>query len=135
VIGPGPSPPPAASDRVDSYLIIIPFLPPRPKVCPSSITYPLFSTTIPSIVHRIAETAHSTLHPLRPLAAADAATTMPGLTLPNVLSSDVQSRNSEESCYVTIGTKVYDVTSFLDDHPGGGDLILDYGGKDVTKIM
>ncbi len=60
---------------------------------------------------------------------------MPGLTLPNVLSSDVQSRNSEESCYVTIGTKVYDVTSFLDDHPGGGDLILDYGGKDVTKIM
>ena len=34
-----------------------------------------------------------------------------------------------------MGTKVYDITPFLDDHPGGGDLILDYGGKDVTEIM
>jgi 4-hydroxysphinganine ceramide fatty acyl 2-hydroxylase len=30
---------------------------------------------------------------------------------------------------------VYDVTGFLSDHPGGGELILEYGGKDVEKIM
>ena len=36
---------------------------------------------------------------------------------------------------MTIGTKVYDVTSFLDDHPGGSDLILEYGGKDVGAIL
>ena len=60
---------------------------------------------------------------------------MPGRSLPTILSSDVQSRNTEKSCYVTIGTKVYDITDFLDDHPGGGDLILEYGGKDVTQIM
>lgn len=30
---------------------------------------------------------------------------------------------------------MFDITSFVDDHPGGGDLILEYGGKDVTKIM
>ena len=34
-----------------------------------------------------------------------------------------------------MGTKVFDITDFLDDHPGGGDLILQYGGKDVTDIM
>ena len=60
---------------------------------------------------------------------------MPGLTLPTILQKDVASRNTKDSCYVTIGTKVFDITSFLDDHPGGGDLILEYGGKDVKTIM
>ncbi|KAL8871113.1 MAG: hypothetical protein Q9198_007482 [Flavoplaca austrocitrina] len=60
---------------------------------------------------------------------------MPGRPLPTILSSDVASRNTEKSCYVTMGTKVYDITLFLDTHPGGGDLILEYGGKDVTEIM
>lgn len=60
---------------------------------------------------------------------------MPGRTLPTILSSDVSSRNTAQSCYVTLGTKVYNVTGFLDAHPGGGDLILKYGGKDVSEIM
>ena len=60
---------------------------------------------------------------------------MPGRTLPTILSKDVASRNTEESCYVTIGTNVYDITPFLDAHPGGADLILEYGGKDVSSIM
>lgn len=34
-----------------------------------------------------------------------------------------------------MGNRVYDVAPFLDAHPGGGDLILKYGGKDVTEIM
>lgn len=34
-----------------------------------------------------------------------------------------------------MGTKVYDITSFLDDHPGGGELIVEYGGKDISEIM
>lgn len=60
---------------------------------------------------------------------------MPGRTLPDIPAAEVQAHNSEKSCYVTIGTKVFDVTSFLSDHPGGGDLILEYGGKDVGKIL
>lgn len=60
---------------------------------------------------------------------------MPGRVLPTLLSSEIQSHNTEKSCYVTIRSRVYDVTSFLDDHPGGADLVLDYGGQDVTKIM
>jgi 4-hydroxysphinganine ceramide fatty acyl 2-hydroxylase len=54
---------------------------------------------------------------------------------PTILLSDVRTRNTTKSCYVTIGSKVYDVTEFLDDHPGGGDLILEYGGRDVKTIM
>jgi 4-hydroxysphinganine ceramide fatty acyl 2-hydroxylase len=60
---------------------------------------------------------------------------MPGRTLPTIPTADVQSHNTDKSCYVTIGTKVYDVTDFLDGHPGGGELILEYGGKDVTDIL
>ncbi|MCJ1271438.1 fatty acid alpha-hydroxylase [Lobaria immixta] len=60
---------------------------------------------------------------------------MPGRTLPTITSTDVASRKTAASCYVTVGTKVYDVTGFLDAHPGGGELILEYGGKDVAEIM
>ncbi|KAF2154805.1 Inositolphosphorylceramide-B hydroxylase [Myriangium duriaei CBS 260.36] len=60
---------------------------------------------------------------------------MPGRTLPTLPVADVQMKNTSKACYVTIGTRVFDVTTFLDDHPGGGDLILEYGGKDVTEIM
>jgi 4-hydroxysphinganine ceramide fatty acyl 2-hydroxylase len=60
---------------------------------------------------------------------------MPARTLPNITPADVRAHNTAKSCYVTIGAKVYDVTSFLEDHPGGGDLILEYGGQDVQKIL
>jgi 4-hydroxysphinganine ceramide fatty acyl 2-hydroxylase len=60
---------------------------------------------------------------------------MPGRTLPTLPRSDVAAHNSSKSCYVTIGTNVYDVTSFLPDHPGGGHLIVEYGGKDVSAIL
>ena len=57
------------------------------------------------------------------------------MSLPTIATHNVAAHNTEESCYVTLGSKVYDMTKFLDGHPGGGDLILEYGGKDVTKIM
>ncbi|KAJ3769702.1 fatty acid-2 hydroxylase [Lentinula raphanica] len=31
--------------------------------------------------------------------------------------------------------KVYDITSFLQDHPGGDDIILKYAGQDVETVM
>jgi 4-hydroxysphinganine ceramide fatty acyl 2-hydroxylase len=59
----------------------------------------------------------------------------PSRTLPTLLQSEVAAHNSEKSCYVTMGTRVFDVTDFLDSHPGGPDLVLEYGGQDVTKIL
>ncbi|KAI4826191.1 hypothetical protein CesoFtcFv8_007999 [Champsocephalus esox] len=38
---------------------------------------------------------------------------------------------SKDSCWVRLGTRVYDVTSFLRMHPGGEALILRRSGKDV----
>lgn len=60
---------------------------------------------------------------------------MPSRTLPTFTRAEVEAHNSASSCYVTIGSKVYDVTDFVDDHPGGGSLIIDYAGKDVEEIL
>lgn len=60
---------------------------------------------------------------------------MPARTLPTLAQADVAAHNTAKSCYVTIGTKVYDITPFLDDHPGGADLILQYAGKDIKEAM
>jgi len=50
-------------------------------------------------------------------------------------TEDVEEHASLKSCWVTRDGKVYDVTKFLPDHPGGDDLILKYAGKDVGEIM
>ena len=60
---------------------------------------------------------------------------MPSRVLPTFTAAEVEKHNNARSCYITIGRNVYDVTEFVEDHPGGGDLILDYAGKDVEEIM
>lgn len=60
---------------------------------------------------------------------------MPGKILPTFTEAEVQSHNTSKSCYVILDSKVYDVTEFLEGHPAGEDLILEYGGKDVKHIM
>uniref|UniRef100_A0A3B4TDS4 Fatty acid 2-hydroxylase n=1 Tax=Seriola dumerili TaxID=41447 RepID=A0A3B4TDS4_SERDU len=42
---------------------------------------------------------------------------------------------TKESCWVLLGTRVYDVTAFLRMHPGGEALILRRSGKDVIQEM
>ncbi len=61
--------------------------------------------------------------------------TMPGRILPAFTLAEVQSHNSKKSCFVTLGENVYDVTDFIDAHPGGGDLVLEYAGKDIKAIL
>ncbi|KAG8921826.1 fatty acid alpha-hydroxylase, partial [Tulasnella sp. 408] len=48
---------------------------------------------------------------------------------------DLVNHNNTSSCWISRNGKVYDVTGFLQDHPGGDDLILNYAGKDVGEIM
>lgn len=48
---------------------------------------------------------------------------------------DVAKHDSKRSCWVTRNNVVYDVTAFVADHPGGDDLILDWAGKDIGKVM
>lgn len=60
---------------------------------------------------------------------------MPPLALPTLSPAEVASHCSKKSCYVLVDCNVYDVTEFLQDHPGGDGLIIPYGGKDVGAIM
>src|SRR4051794_17511385 len=60
---------------------------------------------------------------------------MPGRTLPTFTLAEVEAHNSSKSCYVTLGRNVYDVTDFIDAHPGGGELVLEYAGKDIKDIL
>ncbi|KIN04296.1 hypothetical protein OIDMADRAFT_26910 [Oidiodendron maius Zn] len=59
----------------------------------------------------------------------------PSRTLPTFLRAELAKHNTNKSCYVSIGTRVFDVTDFIYSHPGGGELVLEYGGKDVTEIL
>ncbi|CAM0139326.1 unnamed protein product [Umbelopsis sp. WA50703] len=43
--------------------------------------------------------------------------------------------NNSKSAWVIVDEKVYNVTEFMQDHPGGEDLILDHAGTDVTDLM
>ena len=47
--------------------------------------------------------------------------------------SEVYKHNTRQDCWMVIEDKVYDVTSWIDKHPGG-DLILSYAGLDATVI-
>ena len=37
---------------------------------------------------------------------------------------DCKAHNKEEDCWIVVSGKVYDVTEFLDEHPGGFDIVL-----------
>ncbi|KAF7792079.1 hypothetical protein EIP86_003109 [Pleurotus ostreatoroseus] len=50
-------------------------------------------------------------------------------------AEDVAEHCTYQSCWVSYNGKVYDVTKFLPDHPGGDDLVLSYAGKDLGSIM
>lgn len=50
-------------------------------------------------------------------------------------TQDVAARNSRSACWISRNGKVYDVSTFLADHPGGDDLILNFAGKDVGDVM
>lgn len=50
-------------------------------------------------------------------------------------AEDVAERSSPSSCWVSRDGKVYDITQFLNDHPGGDDIVLKYAGSDVGQVM
>lgn len=47
--------------------------------------------------------------------------------------SELAQHSSQQSCWVAIHGQVYDVTEFLNSHPGGINSILRWAGKDATK--
>ncbi|MBA0751762.1 hypothetical protein Gogos_000666 [Gossypium gossypioides] len=56
---------------------------------------------------------------------------MPTLTKLYTMQEASQ-HNTKDDCWIVIDGKVYDVTSYLDEHPGGDDVVLESTGKDAT---
>lgn len=49
--------------------------------------------------------------------------------------NEVAKHCTKDSCWVLVGTRVYDVTGFLRMHPGGEALILRRSGKDISPEL
>ncbi|KAF8076701.1 cytochrome b5-like heme/steroid binding domain-containing protein [Lyophyllum atratum] len=52
-----------------------------------------------------------------------------------VTIDDLRAHKTKESFYILIHGKVYDVTKFIDEHPGGDEVILAEGGQDATEAF
>mmetsp|Transcript_14905 Transcript_14905/g.17952 ORF Transcript_14905/g.17952 Transcript_14905/m.17952 type:complete len:137 (-) Transcript_14905:257-667(-) len=54
---------------------------------------------------------------------------------------EVSKHNTESDCWLVIGNmtnggpKVYDITKYLDDHPGGAEVMLDVAGQDADEFF
>lgn len=54
---------------------------------------------------------------------------------------EVSKHNKQDDCWIVIGNaktggpKVYDITNYLDDHPGGAEVLLDVSGQDADEFF
>merc|ERR1712144_156029 len=49
--------------------------------------------------------------------------------------TDVKGHATKKDLYLVIHDKVYDATSFVDEHPGGEEVLVDVGGQDATEAF
>ncbi|GAA5806009.1 hypothetical protein HPULCUR_011537 [Helicostylum pulchrum] len=45
---------------------------------------------------------------------------------------DVSKHNTRDDLYMIIDNKVYDITKFVDEHPGGDEILIEEGAKDAS---
>ncbi|MHB1952618.1 MAG: cytochrome b5-like heme/steroid binding domain-containing protein [Sulfobacillus sp.] len=46
--------------------------------------------------------------------------------------SEVAKHNQREDCWVVVNNEVYDMTKFLNEHPGGASAIMKRAGTDAS---
>ncbi|EEA28220.1 hypothetical protein TMatcc_003459 [Talaromyces marneffei ATCC 18224] len=49
--------------------------------------------------------------------------------------AEVSAHSTKKNLHMVIHDKVYDVSSFVDEHPGGEEVLLDVGGQDATEAF
>ncbi|KAF9095226.1 hypothetical protein BGX29_006574 [Mortierella sp. GBA35] len=55
------------------------------------------------------------------------------MSVKNFTTADLAEHNNRSSLYLAVGGKVYDCTEFIDEHPGGEEVLFDEAGKDATE--
>ncbi|TID18165.1 hypothetical protein CANINC_003906 [Pichia inconspicua] len=50
-------------------------------------------------------------------------------------AEQVAEHNTRDDIWIIYNGKVYDVTQYLDEHPGGEEVILDCAGDDATEAF
>ncbi|KAI8431957.1 hypothetical protein MSG28_004491 [Choristoneura fumiferana] len=50
-----------------------------------------------------------------------------------ITTAEVKKHNHKDSVWMIIHNDVYDVTNFLDEHPGGEETLLDSAGKEASQ--
>jgi len=48
---------------------------------------------------------------------------------------DVAEHNTKKDIFVVIHDKIYDASKFIDEHPGGEEVMLDVAGQDATEAF
>jgi len=49
--------------------------------------------------------------------------------------AEVAQHSTKKDLYLVIHDKIYNATSFVDEHPGGEEVLLDVGGQDATEAF
>jgi cytochrome b involved in lipid metabolism len=63
------------------------------------------------------------------------------MSVREILLTEVAEHNKETDCWLVLGNsknggaKVYDVTKYLNDHPGGPEIIMEFAGKNADEMF
>ncbi|XP_023941553.1 uncharacterized protein LOC112048299 [Bicyclus anynana] len=49
--------------------------------------------------------------------------------------AEVSLHDTRDDCWAVIYDRVYDFTTFLDEHPGGDEIMLEYAGRDASTAF
>lgn len=53
----------------------------------------------------------------------------------SITKEELAKHQSRKNIWLSIDNKVYDVTKFLETHPGGEEILMEYAGKDATQAF
>lgn len=67
--------------------------------------------------------------------STDGASSVAGDVATAFTLAEVATHDNTDDCYIAIQGKVYDVTGFIDQHPGGVDKITSGCGKEMTGMF
>jgi cytochrome b involved in lipid metabolism len=52
-----------------------------------------------------------------------------------ITKQQLAEHNTRDDCWMALGGKIYNITAYLDYHPGGVDILLKYAGRDATPLF